>query len=426
MCWFYRDDLDSQILQSSLSKALVMYPVLSGRYDGTKPPTWVALNNAGVPVEVATAGVDKETVDAVISRLTSSTSSIFGMADQSKYIPSKEGMDPDTMSPDAPLFKVKITLFPSGGTAIGVLCQHGIADAEALIQFMINWSGLYAGQGFQIIPNHDRSTLLQEHNVGSITPSSDSASSHHTKSTHHILTPDERVQKPPEFASKMSQITGGPNCVTCLVPFSSNLCNKWKEEANAGLPEGQYCSTDDLLTARTWQCLVRARCGQVGVTTDSEEIQTTLARAVGFRKRANPAVPDGYFGNAATNVRTSMSVRRLLEMTTSEIALLLRHDLLATPEEMYPVRGKWLQEQNEEGRMASMKFDENAMTFIVSSWNFAWERCRFGGAAPCAYDQGCLVPIVAVIVPRAGGEGMSVYVCGPKDDMKEFAASVVR
>ena len=57
-----------------------------------------------------------------------------------------------------------------------------------------------------------------------------------------------------------------------------------------------------------------------------------------------------------------------------------------------------------------MKFDERVLTFVVSSWGFDWEAAAFDEATPpVCYDHGALVPIVAVLVPRPGGDGLSVY-----------------
>ena len=45
-------------------------------------------------------------------------------------LPNLEGMDPDTGKPDAPLCKVKVTMFKSGGSCLGLRIQHGVVDGE--------------------------------------------------------------------------------------------------------------------------------------------------------------------------------------------------------------------------------------------------------------------------------------------------------
>ena len=65
-------------------------------------------------------------------------------------------------------------------------------------------------------------------------------------------------------------------------------------------------------------------------------------------------------------------------------------------------------------------FDDNALTFVISSWAFDWESCDLGNGNNCiAYDHGALVPIVVVFVPKKGGNGMGVYVSGTTESCLE-------
>ena len=145
MVWIYSSTLDVEKLVSSLEATLGRYPVLCGRYDKT-PPTGVAMNNKGVVLERATCpGV----VSEYLSHLNPSTDPTF--FDTTKHVPllpKKSGMDPDIGDPEAPLAKVKVTTFEGegGGTAIGVLMQHGVVDAEAAVMFMKSWSRAFSGQ----------------------------------------------------------------------------------------------------------------------------------------------------------------------------------------------------------------------------------------------------------------------------------------
>ena len=48
-------------------------------------------------------------------------------------------------------------------------------------------------------------------------------------------------------------------------------------------------------------------------------------------------------------------------------------------------------------------------------------------STPLCYDHGAIVPVVAVIVPRAQNDGFSVYVSGPDDDcLKHLANEALR
>ena len=436
MIWFYRDTLNIQKLLSSFTMILMSHPVLSGRYDGTIPPTWIALNNAGVPFEVVKE--EESTVDQAIAHLPSAipseaTATTFPAQLHAQYVPDKKGMDPDTSSARVPLLKIKITTFSQGGgggTAIGILCQHGVLDSEAMITMMCNWSNIYRGEGLNPIPNHERNAALEPAAVttaafdSTINSTNDSIIS--TEATFVVVQKGETYVPP--FTQQMSKIMGDSKeeCVACCcVPFPQKLCTTWKEESKKVLPEGTFCSTDDLLTARTWQALTKVRCGQVDVALDDENITTTLSRAYNFRKRTDPPLGPSYCGNATTNVRTTMSVKELLSMTSYELALLLRQHLIATPVEMISVRATWLKEQYDNGCTVAPMTDQQALTFIISSWNFNWEDVNFN-AAPIAYDMGVIIipTSVAVIVPRKDGDGFQVYVSGPTSDMENFAAIV--
>ena len=74
------------------------------------------------------------------------------------------------------------------------------------------------------------------------------------------------------------------------------------------------------------------------------------------------------------------------------------------------------------GATTPPRFDANALTFVVSSWIFDWEGVDMGNGAPIAFDHGALVPIVAELVPRPGGDGVSVYGSGPQWSLEWFAA----
>ena len=65
-------------------------------------------------------------------------------------------MDPDPATTTVPLFALKITQFAGGGTAIGILAQHGVYDAEALVLFMKHWGQTHRGAPLDPAPDHNR------------------------------------------------------------------------------------------------------------------------------------------------------------------------------------------------------------------------------------------------------------------------------
>ena len=139
-------------LVRALRTTLESYPVLCGRYNAT-PPTAIVLNNAGVPLNIsrveatraeATAHLPADgTAAAAAAAEPGGATAVFPIGTHAAYVSEKEGMDPDAGLPEAPLLKVKISFFRDGGTAIGLLMQHGVGDADSMMAFTTAWSRAY-------------------------------------------------------------------------------------------------------------------------------------------------------------------------------------------------------------------------------------------------------------------------------------------
>ena len=421
MMWFYEATLDPSALLVALREVLASYPVLCGRYNAS-PPTAVELNNAGVPIQISTAPRAGMTLREAIAHLpiaiTTTTNAsgtdyaapcIFSRDTNEPFLPSKLGMDPDPGNRDVPLLSVKITLFQSGGTAIGVLAQHGVVDADALIAFMRNWSRVFRGQVMSPEPSHDR-CIVNRLNVGR---GSSSAGPGILK----FKAVPQGVAPVPEFAAVMPQINGTQ---VCVVPLPAAALKALKAAASAKMPTGQFVSTDDMVAARTWQSLCAVRCAQLGIDPGSAEV-ITCSRACNFRKRTQPPLGSSYCGNGVSQVWTELTVGQLLAMPVEEAALHLRQSLETFRHDAVADHAQWLCERQLEGCRTVQQFDAQALTFIISSWNFDWEGVDFN-VPPVCFDHAANVPIVAVLVPRAKGDGLNVYASGTQAAMEQFSA----
>ena len=169
------------------------------------------------------------------------------------------------------------------------------------------------------------------------------------------------------------------------------------------------------------------RCTQLAIPTDCAEM-TTLSRACNTRRRLDPPLAPGYCGNAVCNVQVQLSVRELLSSSAGAIASKLRAALDQQTHDAIEARGAWLQQVQARGCTARQAFDAQALTFIVSSWDFSWEGACFGAgagsppAAPIAFDHGAIVPIVAVFTRRPkASDGLNVYASGPRESLVGFA-----
>ena len=334
-------------------------------------------------------------------------------------------MDPDAGSPDVPLCAIKITTFTGGGgggTAIGLLLQHAVGDADTQMCFMRNWARAYAGQPPETPPVHDRMLICR------LAPAGDGPIDDPPCEAHLEVIEPGAPPAPPPFAGVMSRISGP---CSCIVPLPKALLAAWKATAIDALPAGAFVSTDDVATAAVWQALCAMRCAQLDLPTTATDaadgggdaLSTCCSRAVNVRARTEPPLGAGYCANGVSQVWTSMPVTELLVASRAHVALTLRRDLQAFTPAAVASRAQWLAKHQHGGARTAMRFDAQALTFVVSSWGFDWEGATFGApsAPPVAYDHGALVPLVAVFVPRPRGDGLSVYASGPQASLEQFA-----
>jgi hypothetical protein len=214
----------------------------------------------------------------------------FDKAMHERFVPNKSINDPDINSPDAPPLAIRITQFPGGGTAIGVLVMHAVCDAEAIIVFMRNWAQVFRGAALDPQPSHDRAAVLRLPVDAAVDPAKEAA----YFLTKFGVTP-VADHAPPPFAPVMPTIMGSR---ACIVSLSKNTLVAWKEKASTGLPDGKFVSTDDVVTARVWQAACAVRCRQLGIATDSGK-PTTLLRALNVRTRTQPPLGAGFIGNGS-------------------------------------------------------------------------------------------------------------------------------
>ena len=329
-------------------------------------------------------------------------------------------MDPDKGNPEAPILALKVTTISGAcsGTAIGMLVQHGVVDADSMIVFMKNWAECYRGQEtLSVPPSHDRRVEQWQLHGAECPPKPDAF---------RIRAVPAGEAPLPEFVPVMPRIMGPQ---VCVLPIDKTTLSTWKNEAQRATGTEDFLfSQDDVLTARVWRALARTRCEQLEISCDSDEV-TTCSRASNFRQRCSPALDEGYCANGVCQVWTQMSVKELLredESMVAAVAKTLRTDLSAHTSEVVKQRAQWLSWQQRQGCRTIQMFDANALTFILSSWMFDWEGADFN-ARPVGYDHAAHTPIVAVFVPRKGvGEGklsggVNVYTCGTEAAVKRFS-----
>ncbi|GHP12394.1 hypothetical protein PPROV_001112200 [Pycnococcus provasolii] len=377
------------LLISALPSVLSHHPVLCGRYTATKKWEAIQLNNQGVQVYLAERNV---TLQEAVSHLPGSElhanlkPAFFKRDVHEAFVPPKEGMDPDTGNAEMPLMRVQLTTLKDGGIAVGILVQHAVMDAAAIMVFMRNWA-----QAVQNLPLHPE-PVYQHRELEHDGDDSDDKNNDNDNDS--------------QLTRVLRQLKASASVSVSVTPDQET-----------------FVSTDDLVTARVWKALCAMRCEQLSLSKDDSSI-TTCQRACNFRKRMQ--MPPTYCGNGVDEVRTELSVRDLLAMPVVEIARRLRADLRALTPDVIMRRSRWMQKQYVKlGNLSKRTMEANALTFIVSSWRFDWEGVNLMGT-PVAYDHGALVPVVAVITPRPRGDGIHVYASGSRQHLEIFANELIK
>ena len=385
--WFFAHVLPPQKLIDALRETLRAFPHFAARYtrDGSGLEPGGAVS---VDIRRSTALFEEAYVH------TTRKTTIRRTAHEA-YVPSKAGMDPDDGLATTPLLKIRITLFDEG-TAVGLLVQHSITDIEGLVALMRAWSR--RARGGDLSPRQDRwapASNIQEEAPERWAPS----------------------EKPPEFVGVARKIRTEDCCVLSL-PASTLAALK----ASAGESSEPYASTDDVLTARVWRALVVCRLAQLGLPI-SKAGTTCCLRAANVREALG--LSEDYAGNATTDVCTELPAKELLGARVGAVAGRLRRDLLATrTSEKVQARGAFFRGAQKMRQRIRKRFDEQALTFIISSWSAPWDTVDFGAGPPCALDHGAIAPVVCVFVRRPRGDGVNVYVSLPKRLLGTFSECV--
>ena len=133
-------------------------------------------------------------------------------------------------------------------------------------------------------------------------------------------------------------------------------------------------------------------------------------------------LPEDYAGNATTDVCSELPAKELLGARVGAVAGRLRRDLLATrTAEKVQARGAFFRGAQKMRQRVRKRFDDRALTFIISSWSAPWDAVDFGAGPPCAFDHGAIAPVVCVFVRRPQNDGVNVYV-----SLRESAGILVR
>jgi len=402
----YQTIIEEQKFKDALREVLAVFPYarLGGRYEGGSSISFQ--QSGGVPLEVVEVDGEFSTLSYLFS--SSAGPQIMKVVDHDQFTPSVKGsMDPDKFDPSQPLLAIRLTYYKDA-TVICLCAQHAAVDFGGMIKFLKALSDVYGGGELP------ESTTPQP----TASTSSTSLPSLVSPKPHALLvtsTPGNAPQQPPPFARVAPRIMGDS---VVVYPLAKTTLMAMKSIVSAAAPVG--ISTDDVVTALVWRALLKLRLHQLD-DLDTEGLSTTLSRAWSFERGATAV--EGAVCNSGNTVTQCCSVLLISELLAAPIATVathLRNTLIARPTH-FCEETAFLNVEREKGNVCKQTFDENALTFIVSSWRaWRWEDCCFEGTAPAQFDHGCNVGVVSVMVSDGGG-GVNVYHSSSRENCEYFA-----
>ena len=161
-----------------------------------------------------------------------------------------------------------MTTFKCGGVSLGLANHHTLMDGTSALHFVNSWADMARGLPLKVIPFFDR-TLLR-------------ARSPPTPRFNHV-----EFEPSPSLKNSASAVVE-PSTVSVFSITTKQLnALKAKINENSGPKFSFYC----ILAAHIWRCATKAR----GLEDDQA---AKLIMATDGRRRLNPPLPLGYFGNA--------------------------------------------------------------------------------------------------------------------------------
>ncbi|KAJ6731759.1 TRICHOTHECENE 3-O-ACETYLTRANSFERASE [Salix purpurea] len=186
---------------------------------------------------------------------------------------------------ELPLLLVQLTIFQCGGISLGLTISHAVVDGKSALQFMSEWARISRGEPSGMLPFLDRK-IMRAGDPPSAPPQFDHA----------------EFGLPPLLLGKLNSTEERKKKTTiAMLRLTKNQVEKLKSMANEGRSSTDTSSTVrgytryETLTGHVWRSVCKAR-------RHKPEQPTALAVCVDSRRRVQPPLPDGYFGNASLDV----------------------------------------------------------------------------------------------------------------------------
>ncbi|PON75017.1 Transferase [Trema orientale] len=188
---------------------------------------------------------------------------------------------------ELPLCFVQLTKFRCGGYSLGLATSHVITDGLSAANFMTEWARLARGEPLRTAPFHDK-TAFKAGEPSWAPPRFD-------HSNDFCCMPFLLKQPSPEELKKMKTTMITLGLGTEQVEKLKRLANRDRpNKLKSSRPYTRY----EALTAHIWRCASKARKHQ-------DEQPTACLVTIDSRRRLQPPLPLGYFGNGVFDVTAS-------------------------------------------------------------------------------------------------------------------------
>ncbi|OVA11489.1 Transferase [Macleaya cordata] len=282
----------NEVMKEALSKVLVHYPHLAGRFTiDNQGSTCIILNNAGVRV-----------IETYLPTTLAEQLPFHPTKDVTHLRPPAEGFEE--------LFQVQLNRYSCGGLVIGQTAHHRVADGQSMSSFFVAWARIVCGLNIDPLPYHDRFAVSEPRNPPKV-------EFDHGSIEFKTINPDIT----PVFSSSIE---------TLIIHYSTEFINKLKakvvEEKNNCNPHQRF-STFECLLSHAWKKVTQARGLDL-------EVCTQVRVAVNGRTKIKPAVPMEYFGNLVLWAYPKLKVKEVLNESYAYIAKAI-HDEVARVDDKY-------------------------------------------------------------------------------------------
>ncbi|KAI3942547.1 hypothetical protein MKW92_051220 [Papaver armeniacum] len=364
----------NEVLKDALSKVLVHYPHLAGRFiTDNLGRSCIILNNAGVRI---TETFNPTTLAEQLP---------FDMSKDSRHLlPPVKGVEE--------LCRVQLNRYACGGLILSFTSHHRVADGQSILgSFMVSWSRMVRGLDIELLPHHDRLVVCQPRNPPRV--EFDHGSIEFKKTTSNLDT---------------APVISSSSFETIVVSYSAEFINKLKVMVNTNPYE--RCSTFACLLSHVWKKVTQVR--GLGLEESSQ-----VRIAVNGRTRiSEPAIPREYFGNLVLWAYPRFKVKELLNESHAYIAKAIRDEVNCVNDRYFKsfidfgstiYQGNGDDLKSEELQQTTPEFGSTLCPNLeVDSWlGFPVDGIDFGSGSPCA-----------IMHPSTPFEGLVIFIPAGTED----------